>query len=127
MLLHVYTHGRAGGWGRGGFHPKDMDYRIYNIRGVILLCIYTAGLGGGVGGRGGVGVGGGGGGLIRRAFVQSAQILTVEKSRGRRKALHVTVTRPFGDHGQSSRTLSSSSGMQQLLAPAVFLTLETKE
>ena len=66
---------------------------------------------------------------IRRAFVQSAQILTVEKSRGRRKALHVTVTRPFGEHVQSCRTLSStsSSGMQQLLAPAVFLTLGTKE
>ena len=33
-----------------------------------------------------------------RPFVESAQILTPEKSQGGRKAWHVTVTHPFGDH-----------------------------
>ena len=34
----------------------------------------------------------------RRTFVESAQNLTPERSQGKRKAYHVTVTYPFSDH-----------------------------
>ena len=47
--------------------------------------------------------------LIRRAFVESAQKLTPEKSAGGRKAWHITVNRPVGDHARSCLTLAFES------------------
>ena len=44
--------------------------------------------------------------LFRRTFVESAQNLTPEKFQGGRKASHVTVTEPFGDHAPSCVTFA---------------------
>ena len=42
-------------------------------------------------------------------FIEFAQNLTPEKSQGGRKAEHVTVTHPFGDHALSCLTLNFES------------------
>ena len=44
--------------------------------------------------------------LIRRTFAESAQNLTPEKSQGRHKAEHITVTHPFDDHAPSCLTMA---------------------
>ena len=79
----------------GCFHNPsntDMNYRTFNMR-MCSFCmrIYTR--------RTSVY------GLIR-TFVESAQALTPEKSQGPRKAQHVTVIHPFGDHAPSCLTFA---------------------
>jgi len=58
--------------------------------------------------------------LIQRTFVKSAEDLTPEKPQGGRKAQHVTVAHPLGDHAQSCLTLAFESGDSRSVPLTVF-------